>query len=377
MAITVCFSANTFYYPTGGGHMWVYINWALGLKASGCEIIWLEGVHCELGADHFNKHFVQLKEKLDFFGLSNQIAFWVISGDPAIIASVPGFMVVDEAASRSDILLNQFHNMRSEVVSKFKKTALLDIDPGLTQIWMTNGDINVAPHDIYFTIGETVGKENAKFPDAGIDWNYIPPCILIDEWPVTKAADTAPFTTISHWSSREWVVNNKEVFLNDKKSGFMPYIEIPLQFSRSFELATWMGEGEENDKEMLERSNWIIRDSQTLTSTPEKYRHYIQSSWGEFSAVKPSCVILQNAWISDRSLCYLASGKPVIVQNTGPSSFLPDAAGLFRFNDFGEAVLCIEDCERNYEHHCKFARSLVEEYFDAKKVTKLLLEKCL
>jgi hypothetical protein len=86
---------------------------------------------------------------------------------------------------------------------------------------------------------------------------------------------------------------------------------------------------------------------------------------------------LQNAWISDRTLCYLASGKPAIIEHTGPSRFLPDDAGLLRFTSFNEAVQCLEAVSTNYAKHCQLGRALVEEYFDAKDVIKRLLERAL
>jgi glycosyltransferase involved in cell wall biosynthesis len=111
-----------------------------------------------------------------------------------------------------------------------------------------------------------------------------------------------------------------------------------------------------------------------VASTLQQYQAYIQASRGEFSAVKPSCVRLQNAWISDRTLCYLASGKPAVVQHTGPSSLLPDSQGLFRFRTVEEAARALREVEENYDDNCKHARELVEEHFDAKKVAAKLLE---
>src|SRR5262249_54925249 len=101
-----------------------------------------------------------------------------------------------------------------------------------------------------------------------------------------------------------------------------------------------------------------------FTATPEQYRTYLQQSRGEFSCAKPSCMQLQNAWISDRTICYLASGKPAIVQHTGPSRFLPDAEGLFRFRNLNEAVRVISLVEADYERQCRAARALAEAHFD-------------
>ena len=118
-------------------------------------------------------------------------------------------------------------------------------------------------------------------------------------------------------------------------------------------------------------------DAYAVASTPWDYQRYIQDSRGEFSCVKPACVRLQNAWVSDRTLCYLASAKPAVVQHTGPSRFLPDAAGMFRFRDLLEAARCLEQVAADYERQCRLARALAEEYFDARKVVGRVLERAL
>ena len=120
-----------------------------------------------------------------------------------------------------------------------------------------------------------------------------------------------------------------------------------------------------------------MRDAEVVAFTPWDYQRYIQESRGEFSCAKPSCVRLQNAWVSDRTLCYLASGKPAVVQHTGPSRFLPDAAGLCRFRTLEEAVHCLETVAADYERHCRLARALAEELFDARKVVARVLERAL
>ena len=120
-----------------------------------------------------------------------------------------------------------------------------------------------------------------------------------------------------------------------------------------------------------------MRNSEQACATPREYASYIGQSLGEFSCAKTSCIRLQNAWISDRTLCYLAAGKPAVVQHTGPSRFIPEAAGLFRFRDLAEAVSCLEAVMHDYEKHCRLARALVEERFDARKVAAQLLETAL
>jgi hypothetical protein len=127
----------------------------------------------------------------------------------------------------------------------------------------------------------------------------------------------------------------------------------------------------------LQDRGWRVRDAWEITGTPWGYRRYIQSSLGEFSCAKPSYVRLQNAWISDRTLCYLASGKPAVVQYTGASRFLPDREGLFRFRDIEEAAICLDLAASDYERQCRLARMLAEEYFDARKVVARVLERAL
>src|SRR5213076_1198138 len=117
----------------------------------------------------------------------------------------------------------------------------------------------------------------------------------------------------------------------------------------------------------LESHGWRVRDSREVAGSPEAYRSYLQRSRGELSCAKPSCMEFQNAWISDRTLCYLASGKPAVVQHTGPSSFLPDREGLFRFSTLAEAAAAFAAINGDYEHHCRAARRLAKEHFDARQ----------
>jgi hypothetical protein len=174
----------------------------------------------------------------------------------------------------------------------------------------------------------------------------------------------------------EWEQEGGELYSNDKRSGFLPFLSLPPRTSEPLELALCL-DGDNEERAALEERGWRVREAWEVTSTPGDYQRYIQDSRGEFSCAKPSCVRLQNAWISDRTLCYLASGKPAVVQHTGPSRFLPDSASLFRFRDVDEAVRSLETVAADYDRHCKLARALAEEYFDARKVVRTVLERAL
>src|SRR6185437_5251404 len=194
------------------------------------------------------------------------------------------------------------------------------------------------------------------------------------EWPMTRADSRAPFTTVSGWWE-DWIEYQGENVNNDKRTSFLEHADLPLHTSAQLELALCLSAEDDGDRRFLEQRGWKIRDSWEVTSTPKQYRAYIQRSRGEFSCAKPSCMLLQNAWISDRTLCYLASGKPAVVQHTGPSSFLQDAEGLFRFRSLEDAARALNMVQSDYERQCMLARHLAEDYFDARKVVGSVLER--
>src|SRR5438067_6319392 len=137
------------------------------------------------------------------------------------------------------------------------------------------------------------------------------------------------------------------------------------------------GAADAGDRKLLERQGCWIRHAREVASTPERYRAYIQGSRGKFSCAKPSYSRLQNAWISDRTLCYLASGKPVVVQDTGPSSYLPSGEGLFRFSTPEQAADALSVINADYARHCRAARDIAQTYFDAEHVLAEILNAAL
>jgi hypothetical protein len=378
MSTTVCLSTSTLYHPEAAGHFWVFLNWALGLRANGVDVIWLEVVRPfdrgdEAGRDCLETLTAVLVERLTPFGLDRAVALWPADGKPL----PPNDQLDLDAAADADLLLNFHYAVPEAVLARFRRTALVDIDPGLLQIWMTEAQLDVPRHDIYFTTGETVGQPAALIPDAGVDWHYAPPCVALDAWPVTPAAADAPFTTVTNWVGREWVAMGETVYENDKRTGFLPYLDLPRRTGIPLELAALFGREDHDERALLERRGWRLTDPFTAVATLADYQRYIRGSRGEFSCVKPSCVRLQNAWISDRTLCYLASGRPAVVEHTGPSRYLPDDLGLLRFRNPDEAVRQLEAVVADYDRHARAARELAEAHFDAGAVTARVLERAL
>ena len=372
MATTVCLAAKTLQVPEAGGALSCYLNWALGLRALGCDVIWLEAAEPSTSSEQVRAAVAALKTRLDRYGLADSVALCSWTAEPLRPEATTGCVDLDVACA-ADLLLNLAYDIPAQVVERFRRSALVDVDPGLTQIWITAGQMTVAPHDVYFTIGETVGQPGALFPDCGLTWCYTPPAVFLPAWPVTPADSAAPYTTVTGWWGG-WMDFRGENYANRKRDGFFPFLDLPRRATVPLELAI---SGAGPDEAILRDRGWRVSEALTVAGTPWDYRRYIQASRGEFSCAKPSCVRLQNAWLSDRTLCYLASGKPAVVQHTGPSLFLPDAAGLFRFRDLEEALRHLETATADYERHSKLARALAEEYCDAQKIAAGVLERAL
>src|SRR5205823_2553853 len=163
--------------------------------------------------------------------------------------------------------------------------------------------------------------------------------------------------------------HGKVLYRNDKSISFLSFAELPSRTPSELELAIYLkGREDSADRALLEGRGWRVRHARDIANTAQRYQAYIQASRGEFGCVKPSCIEFQNAWISDRTLCYLASGKPVVVQDSGPSSFLPDGEGMFRFSTVDGAAAALARIERDYRRHCRAARAIAEDYFDASAV---------
>ena len=207
-----------------------------------------------------------------------------------------------------------------------------------------------------------MGTARAQFPDCGITWQRIRPPVCLERWPYTYDPSCEAFTTVSSWWTHDWLRDAQGVlFDNNKRVSFMEFVELPRLTSQKLELALCLGSDAHDleDRRMLEDHGWRVRHGHEVAGTPETYQAYIQTSRGEFSCAKPTCMRFQGAWVSDRTLCYLASGKPAVVQHTGPSAFLPNGEGMFRFSTAEEAMGAFEAINANYQWHCRKAREIV------------------
>ena len=375
---TVCVSADTLTYPEGGGHFWVYLNWALGLQAIGCDIVWLESVSSEsLPSEELARLVAVLQENLRPYGLAESVALAARDAGaalPGLPAPADGLLPL-EAAFEADLVLNLCYGAQQAVLDRCRRTVLVDIDPGLLQRWVSRGELSLARHDLYFTIGETVATGSPTIPPTPYTWIYTPPPVATWVWSGPPAPRGAPYTTVAHWWG-DSIVDGEDWYENSKREAFLDYLDLPSQVDAGLELALDLLPGDE-EFAMLARRGWRTRAGHEVARSPDAYRDYIWGSRGEFSCAKQSCLRFANAWVSDRTLCYLAGGRPAVVQHTGPSGFLPDRAGLLRFRTPAEAAELLTEAEANYDYHAKEARSLAEEHFDGRTVVTRLLERAL
>jgi hypothetical protein len=363
----VCYYADHFHYPEGG-YLWKFLNWARGLQLNGCDVIWLEGITPGRTSEEIASAVSALRARLDHYGLGSSISICSTGGDAVPSQNEHGCIPLEQALEADLLLSVGYYRTSQRLVDRFRRSALVDYDPGLLQVWISRAGVTLAAYDTYFTIGETVGRAHSLVPEVGVAWHHTVPCVSLRDWVPTPAPQDAVFNTVTHWWG-DWV----DDYDNTKRAGFLPYLDLPRQSPRVLELALDLGE-DEPDWGMLVQHGWQLRRASEIIASPEDYQRYIQNSFGEFSCAKPSGARLQNAWVSERTICYLASGKPAVVEHTGPSQFLPDDAGLWRFRTMTEAVQAIRRIVDDYPSQSRLARSLAEDHFDAQKVVKEVLE---
>jgi hypothetical protein len=376
VSATVWLGADTLDFPRGGGHLWAYLNWALGLKAVGCEVVWVEPVDAGWDAEAVRTRLAGLRRRLEPYGLADSIALAPKESGTAVPAGAEDS--IDPAAARgADLLLNLAGHAFRPFLEHFPRAAVIDLDPGLLQMWTREELVPLPRYDVHFTIGEGMSGAITQSEEGPARWEYTPPCVALDWWPAHAAEAGAPFTTVSAWSTEDWYLDGDRWYSNQKRDGFEPYLDLPRRTSLPLELALNLAADEDDERAALESRGWRVVHAFEVAATPWDYQRYIQSSRGEFSCSKPSSVRFQRTWLSDRTLCYLASGKPVVIEYTGASRVLPEGEGVFRFRNIDEAARRLDAVAADYERQCGFARRLAEERFDARKVVPRVLERCL
>jgi hypothetical protein len=360
-----------------GGQAWATLQYLLGLRALGHEVVYLE--------DCGKSSWVYIWEKEDWTHELDYPAAYVraclepfgfgdcwIYRDNYRSLGMPLESLLDSCTC-ADLLIMRavpFWNWRKEYELP-RRRVFIDVDPGFTQIAIANGDAGlaegIARTERRFTYAQRFGAADCAIPADGGPWLKTRPPVFLPEWPVSQAAATH-FTSVMRWQGFKEVVH-RGVSYGQRDKEFPRYFDLPRRTTQKFLMAQ-MGV----KPELLTQNGWEVMAGEVVSRTPESYREFIQQSCAEFSVPKNGYVAMRGGWFSDRSVCYLASGRPVVIEDTGLADWLPVDEGVLTFNDPESALRCVEQVNADYERHRHAARRLAEEHFATDKVLPALLE---
>ena len=347
-----------------GGEAWVRLSWVEGLRKLGFDVWFVEQIAKRTAGPA--AFFERITNE---FGLAERSAL-IDEGE-----TIPEDLL--DVAAEAVLLVNISGNLTLEpLFGRFRRKAFVDIDPGFTQFWHASGDpgARLDGHDYYFTIGENIGRPDCPIPSNGIRWLSTRQPVVLDQWPMTNSAPSDRFTTVANWRGPYGRVEHDGRTYGLKLDEFRKFIELPKRASGTFELALAIHPADTRDIELLERNGWRLADPVAAAADPASFRDYVQASGAEFSVAQGIYVETRNGWFSDRTARYLASGKPVLVQDTGFGDHYPVGEGLLAFRTMKEAVAGAGQIVEDYERHARSARALAEEHFDSDKVLGRLLE---
>lgn len=364
-----------------GGQAWSEMQYLLGLGELGHDVFFLE--ECGEGSWVYNWETEQITTDLKYptdyvrkclepIGLGDR---WIYrAGDHSLGMDLEEFL---EVCSRADLFLIRgcpITLWRSEYDWP-RRRIFIDSDPGFTQFSLANGDVDltgtVARCEHLFTIGQRIGATDSPIPTLGRKWLKTVFPVSLSHWQSAKNDNAKYFTSIMQWQSYKDVAYN-EIKYGNKASEFPRFIDLPGATKQPLLLALTGGRPQD-----LASHGWDITTGWAASLTPESYRSFIQDSRAEFGVAKHGYVQTRGGWFGDRSICYLASGRPVLVQDTGQADWLPIGEGLLIFRDVSEALNGIEKINADYDYHRRKARSLAEEYFASDRVLTCLLDAAL
>jgi hypothetical protein len=317
-----------------------------------------------------------IRQIMDWVGLPEQWAYR--SGVDGRIFGLTDSGLAAVLAS-ADVLLNVcgatvLHDEHLAVPARI----YLETDPVLPEIEVARGvpfTVSLlSAHTHHFTYGENLGERDCVIPAGPFRYHVTRPPVVVDWWCTKlRPAEGAPFTTVAHWKQTgkdvEW---NGELYKWSKDVEFRKFLDLPRRRAEPFELALSGIDGKGRDE--LRSHGWRIADAMHVSRGIETYRDYVRAARGEFTVAKDQYVRMRSGWFSDRSVCYLAAGRPVITQETGFSKFVPTGRGLFSFGSLDEILDAVERVASDYDAHSAAAREIAAEYFAADKVIGRLLD---
>lgn len=254
-----------------------------------------------------------------------------------------------------------------------RRRALVDLDPFFTQIDRFGARI-LGNYHVLFTYGANIGRPGCTVPTAGFAWFPTVPPVVADEWRADPPPAAAPVTTVANWSAYGSVLHDGREF-GQKDREFERLIDLPRRSTLTLELA--ISGADEPTRDRFRQAGWTVRDAGEEVSTDvDTYRRYLLGSRAELSAAKHAYVKTWSGWFSDRSVCYLAAGRPVVLQDTGFSNWLPTGRGVLAFSTADEAAEHLHRLERDDAVHRTAAVDLARAIFGHDVVLPGLLQTC-
>ena len=357
-------------------------EYAEGLRRLGHDVMWIEELSPDACIDERGRptdyaravnrrRFRQAMRTLGLEGRCTQI----YDGGASTVGLDMDATLAEVGSA--DLLLNfSGHVRHPEVLGRIPRRAYLDSDPVFTQLWSEayGADLGFAEHHVFFSRGANLGTERSPVPTCGLRWRpYMPP-LVTDRWPAPPAPAAGPFTTIAAWG-RYGDLEHRGEWYRSKNVEFARLADLPRAAGRDFRLAL---SGDEYDPPTFHRlvaGGWEVLDGGSLGSL-DAYLGFIRSSGAEIGSAKHAYVKGRVGWFSERSTQYMASGKPVLVQDTGLEGVLPTGRGLLTFRTLGEAVAGAEAIASDYDAQARAARELAREHFDHRTRLGALLDAC-
>ena len=362
-------------WPDFAGATWVPLQYLLGFEKLGVDVYWVD----YLDAVDPYKHPHSLDYLIDRFdSTANKFSFL----DRYCIIYAEGeryFGLSQEklarVAKKTDLLLSISGTglPKESPLLEISRRAYVDVDPGFTQIWAQQVEMGLEQYNFFFTVGQNIGRTEFTIPTKNIEWKPIFPPVFLDAWPVHIDEKCRRFSTIADWWGNQWA-RYDGVLYGSKREEFLRFIRVPKEANQEIEVALFFEQDSYKQLDELRENNWKILNPILHAGDPFSYREFIQYSRAEFSTAKNGYVRSNSGWVSDRTACYLASGKPAVIQSTGFEWRLPTGEGLLTYHTVEEAVAGIEAINQDYRRHCHAARQLAEKYFNSDFVLRDLLE---
>ncbi len=363
-----------------GGIAWQAMQYILGLERLGYEAWYVE----DHGANPYDPQLnsvvmdcaynvAYVRAMMERYGLGERWAYWDAIND---VYHGLSREAVFRLYRESDALINLCGavRLRDEHMA-CPKRLMIDTDPVYEQIKYAGADPGarayLEAHTDFFTYGENVGGPGWIVPLCGIPWKPTRPPVVLEEWPVDDEQPDC-FSTIATWENKGKNIDFAgERYVWSKHVNFLRFLDIPRRAGHCFTMAM-LPPTREIEAEVT-RAGWRLVDPRPVSASMESYARFICGSRGEFTVAKDIYVRPNSGWFSDRSVCYLAAGRPVVTMKTGFSRFYPVGEGLFDFSGVDEALAAIAAINADYPRHSRAARRMAAEYFGSDRVISSLI----